>query len=561
MKKIFIILGLILCVVGYPFRSMLIEGVTATKGPIEDVREGDVIFQTSLSQQSPLIKMGTRSTITHCGVVVMKDGKPYVLETQKTLVLTPLKKFIARGKDGKYWHKRPKLDNIKIKYSGYLGKPYDLAFKFDNGKFYCSELIYDVYLNQLGVELCKPKTIDDYLNDGDIVSLSITTGNTKYYLVPTAESGKSNRNPSISDNCLWVLHINKQTNHFTLQALGTQNFLYDNSSWQHKLIVTNTENNASAFSIAPSSGESGKQVTGKISYGDRNIQIGNQQSYGGQIFRTTSNSGNDVLIEKWTHVKIAGGIQFTVNPTSVSFTEFTDGTAENPVPQPKDVKITMKREQAQEYYENQISEIEEKITDFLVSLNGNNNGKINVKVRNSYFREKDNFFASRFQDSTNVVEVVINFIDSQNENHFAFAASIDLEITDKFICMNTGSIGYFNRENNLEYVYKSILIGKIWLAENRLINLIKDHNYNLWDSYKQKESNYFNLTREIEKEEHLEKIADIKSYIKVNTIFDYHGKEIKIVKVTPKYVWYVIVEGQYTSLEAKTKMESVIYFL
>ena len=163
MKKAFIIISVILCVVGYPFRSMLVEVVTATKDPIKDVREGDVIFQTSLSQQSPLIKMGTRSTITHCGVVVMKDGKPYVLETQKTLVLTPLKKFIARGKDGKYWHKRPKLDNIKIKYSGYLGKPYDLAFKFDNGKFYCSELIYDVYLNQLGVELCKPKTIDDYL--------------------------------------------------------------------------------------------------------------------------------------------------------------------------------------------------------------------------------------------------------------------------------------------------------------------------------------------------------------------------------------------------------------
>ena len=163
MKKAFVIIGLILCVVGYPFRSMLVEVVTATKAPIEDVREGDVIFQTSLSQQSPLIKMGTRSTITHCGVVVMKDGKPYVLETQKTLVLTPLKKFIARGKDSKYWHKRPKLDNIKIKYSSYLGKPYDLAFKFDNGKFYCSELIYDVYLNQLGIELCKPKTIDNYL--------------------------------------------------------------------------------------------------------------------------------------------------------------------------------------------------------------------------------------------------------------------------------------------------------------------------------------------------------------------------------------------------------------
>ena len=161
-KKILFV-GLVLCVVAYPFRSMVVEMFTATSGPIEDVREGDVIFQTSLSQQSPLIKIGTRSTITHCGVVVMKDGKPYVLETQKTLVLTPLDKFIARGKDGKYWHKRPQMDNIKIKYNSYLGMPYDLAFKFDNGKFYCSELIYDIYLNQLGVELCEPKQIGDYL--------------------------------------------------------------------------------------------------------------------------------------------------------------------------------------------------------------------------------------------------------------------------------------------------------------------------------------------------------------------------------------------------------------
>ena len=162
LKKILFV-GLVLCVVGYPFRSMVVEMVTATKGPIGEVREGDVIFQTSLSQQSPLIKIGTRSTITHCGVVVMKDGKPYVLETQKRLLLTPLDKFIARGKDGKYWHKRPQMDNIKIKYNSYLGMPYDLAFKFDNGKFYCSELIYDIYLNQLGVELCEPKRIKDYL--------------------------------------------------------------------------------------------------------------------------------------------------------------------------------------------------------------------------------------------------------------------------------------------------------------------------------------------------------------------------------------------------------------
>ena len=47
-----------------------------------------------------------------------------------------------------------------------MGKPYDLAFKFDNGKFYCSELIYYIYKNQLGIELCETKKVSDYLMIG-----------------------------------------------------------------------------------------------------------------------------------------------------------------------------------------------------------------------------------------------------------------------------------------------------------------------------------------------------------------------------------------------------------
>ncbi len=137
--------------------------IPQNSGAAKNVKEGDVIFQTSQSEQSPLIQIGTRSMITHCGIVVMKGGKPYVLETQRTIVLTPFDKFIARGKDGRYWLKRSNKDNIKIKYNSYLGKPYDLAFKFDNGKFYCSELIYDIYIKQLGIELCKPKKVGDYL--------------------------------------------------------------------------------------------------------------------------------------------------------------------------------------------------------------------------------------------------------------------------------------------------------------------------------------------------------------------------------------------------------------
>jgi hypothetical protein len=129
----------------------------------EVIREGDVIFQTTKTRQSALIQIGTRSRVTHCGIVVMRDGEPYVLETLNTLVLTPLDEFIARGVGGKYWLKRSERENIKIEYDHFLGKSYDAAFSFDNDIYYCSELVYTIYKNQLGIELCKPKKIDDYL--------------------------------------------------------------------------------------------------------------------------------------------------------------------------------------------------------------------------------------------------------------------------------------------------------------------------------------------------------------------------------------------------------------
>lgn len=163
MKKIVIIIGILIVAAAIPLRSWLIEPLSAQDRAISDVREGDVIFHTSQSSQSPLIQVGTRSHITHCGIVVVRDNKPYVLETRKRLVLTPLDEFVARGKDGRYWLKRSNLKDIKIEYAHYLGKSYDSAFSFDNDIYYCSELVYDIYKNQLGIELCKPKQVSDYL--------------------------------------------------------------------------------------------------------------------------------------------------------------------------------------------------------------------------------------------------------------------------------------------------------------------------------------------------------------------------------------------------------------
>lgn len=125
-------------------------------------REGDIVFQTSQSRQSPYVQLATLSTSSHCGIVVMKDRKPYVLEASKTVRLTPLKQWIRQGKLGAVETYRVYDKPLKIRYKKYLGKPYDLSFKFGNDKWYCSELVYDIYLRQYGLKLCKPRKVSSY---------------------------------------------------------------------------------------------------------------------------------------------------------------------------------------------------------------------------------------------------------------------------------------------------------------------------------------------------------------------------------------------------------------
>ncbi len=66
------------------------------------------------------------------------------------------------GKGGIYKKKRVLDDCPKIRYKKYLGMPYDLAFKFDNNKMYCSELVYVIYKDQLGIQLCEPRKVSTY---------------------------------------------------------------------------------------------------------------------------------------------------------------------------------------------------------------------------------------------------------------------------------------------------------------------------------------------------------------------------------------------------------------
>ena len=152
------VLGILLVIVVFFFGIKYCSGQTST----DKLKEGDLIFHTSKSEQSPLIQYATMSVLSHCGIIIEKGDGLYVLEATGKLKLTPLQDFINRGKGKQWWAKRVIDKPIKVKYQHLLGRRYDTSFKPDNNLFYCSELIHHIYLKQFGVELCKYRKVSSY---------------------------------------------------------------------------------------------------------------------------------------------------------------------------------------------------------------------------------------------------------------------------------------------------------------------------------------------------------------------------------------------------------------
>ncbi|MEJ5144796.1 MULTISPECIES: YiiX family permuted papain-like enzyme [unclassified Sphingobacterium] len=136
------------------------------------IKNGDLIFQTSLSGQNKAIQLATKSKYSHCGIIYSDNGQHYVFEAVQPIKLTTLDKWIARGKDGHYVIKRLKnADKIlttetiqKMKQEGdkFKGKNYDLTFEWSDDKIYCSELIWKIYKRATGLEIGKLEKLSDF---------------------------------------------------------------------------------------------------------------------------------------------------------------------------------------------------------------------------------------------------------------------------------------------------------------------------------------------------------------------------------------------------------------
>ena len=137
-----------------------------------DLRDGDVIFQTSLSSQSPAIQIATLSRISHVGIIHRVNGKPRVFEAIGRVSSTPLKKWIKRGSRGKFTVKRLRQADLILRKNTVRdmfryamrqkGKRYDLKFMWSDKKMYCSELVWKIYEHGAGITLTKPGALRDY---------------------------------------------------------------------------------------------------------------------------------------------------------------------------------------------------------------------------------------------------------------------------------------------------------------------------------------------------------------------------------------------------------------
>lgn len=135
-----------------------------------ELRDGDVIFQTSRSAQSVAVQRATRSKYSHMGMVVHRAGKPFVLEASGTVRLTPFDVWTERGEGGRYVVKRlagkrvtPEvMQRARAVIRGLVGKPYDSTFEWSDQRMYCSELVWKIYERALGVRIGELQRLGEF---------------------------------------------------------------------------------------------------------------------------------------------------------------------------------------------------------------------------------------------------------------------------------------------------------------------------------------------------------------------------------------------------------------
>ncbi|HRO42905.1 MAG TPA: YiiX/YebB-like N1pC/P60 family cysteine hydrolase [Flavipsychrobacter sp.] len=126
-------------------------------------QSGDLVFQDldcgalcdAIEAVTPALG---QKHFSHVGLVYVARDSIYVIEAiDKDVHLTSIQNFLNRQRDttgnpkvvvGRLKKAHQRLNARALGFAlQQRGKPYDDAFLYNNGKYYCSELIYDAYLH------------------------------------------------------------------------------------------------------------------------------------------------------------------------------------------------------------------------------------------------------------------------------------------------------------------------------------------------------------------------------------------------------------------------------
>ena len=154
------------------------------KTSVPEFKSGDIIFQISMSRQSKAIQLATKSKYSHVGLIYKEGTKLFVYEAVQPVQTTPLADWIKRGKNGHYVVKRlknaseiltlEKLSQMKEIGEKYRDKNYDIYFEWSDDRLYCSELVWKIYKEAMGIEIGALVSLTDFDLSSKIVKTIMT---------------------------------------------------------------------------------------------------------------------------------------------------------------------------------------------------------------------------------------------------------------------------------------------------------------------------------------------------------------------------------------------------
>lgn len=132
------------------------------------LKDGDLVFIKSQSQQSKLLQLTTGSDWTHVGIAFKNESGWEIIEAVQPVKWTSLYSFVRRSKEVAFEVRRATFDFDSEQVKAYavdkLDRDYDLIFSWDQDRWYCTELPWKAFKKVTGEELGSLEKIGDLQN-------------------------------------------------------------------------------------------------------------------------------------------------------------------------------------------------------------------------------------------------------------------------------------------------------------------------------------------------------------------------------------------------------------